>query len=299
MTDHGFQMQQLQLSGGWLVTRPVDPSGARDADLWLSMLQTVVTHREALPGYTVLKYSQTVEVFRATPTIGDRSIDLIGKRSRPDGLLNRLAYRLGYTRQQRNFRQAIALLQIGINTAKPLALLEQRSSKRQAWLITEFVPDLVDLDQIALRLLPGSPPSQTRRIKNVLIDVVVGLFDALERSRLTHRDLKASNILLKHWDGDVQPVSAWLVDLDGLYQRNPWRRSTRRQPLIRLAASLLSYAAITRTDYARFLRRYLTRRECSADDWKAHYCDLARRASDYVRRSRRRKADKLDGYAGD
>ncbi len=72
-----------------------------------------------------------------------------------------------------------------------------------------------------------------------------------------------------------------------------------RQSVVRLAASLLTYTTVTRSDYCRFLRAYLVRTGWPPDAWKEHYRRLSQQANDYVRRARRRKANKLDGYAGD
>ena len=73
---------------------------------------------------------------------------------------------------------------------------------------------------------------------------------------------------------------------------------TRWQPLTRLAASLRDYPALGRTDFARFLRQYLSRVGISTTQWKAHYRRLAREATEYVQRSQHRKSHKLDGFTG-
>ncbi len=72
-----------------------------------------------------------------------------------------------------------------------------------------------------------------------------------------------------------------------------------RQSVVRLAASLLTYTTVTRSDYCRFLRAYLARTGWPPDAWKEHYHRLSQQANHYVRRARRRKANKLDGYTGD
>ena len=224
---------------------------------WQPVLAQLVSNRESLPNYTVLKYSRTGEVFRAQLAVGDRPLDVIGKQSRVYRRGWRMVLPFAQTREARNFDRALTLLRAGINTALPLAVLERRSPKREAWLITEFVPGLVDLDQVALGRLPQSEVARLRKIKNALIDAVVDLLEALERAGLVHRDFKASNILLKDWDSRSGPPSVWLVDLDGLQHVARWNTAKRWQPVVRLAASLLGYTSVTRTDYGRFLRAYL------------------------------------------
>jgi hypothetical protein len=116
---------------------------------------------------------------------------------------------------------------------------------------------------------------------------------------LTHRDFKASNILLDKWDGVGGQANVWLVDLDGLGRRKFAYGVRRWESVVRLAASLLGYTAVTRSDYCRFLQAYLARMGSPRTDWKLHFRKLSRQARDYVQRAGRRKAHKLDGYQGD
>jgi hypothetical protein len=68
--------------------------------------------------------------------------------------------------------------------------------------------------------------------------------------------------------------------------------------LVRLAASLLDYISLTRSDYCRFLQTYLARAGLPRETWKEHYRSLAAQATDYVGRAQKRKTHKLDGYTG-
>ena len=177
--------------------------------------------------------------------------------------------------------------------------MKRRSPHREAWFIAQFVPDLVDLDQVVLRLLPQLGRGRERTVKAAIVAAIVGLLERMERGKLVHRDLKASNILLENFDGVGGPPTVWLVDLEGLHRRRVISASRRWHPIMRLAASLLAYTSVTRTDYCRFLRAYLTRRDKPEATWKRHFRQLAAQADDYVRRARRRKTHKLDGYTGD
>ncbi len=312
MHDGSYQINSIALPDGWSgsVLTACTPeiyrggAGASCVDLpgtaqWQPVLAQLVSNRESLPNYTVLKYSRTGEVFRAHLAVGDRPLDVIGKQSRVYRRGWRMVLPFAQTRAARNFDRALTLLRAGINTALPLAVLERRSPKREAWLITEFVPGLVDLDQVALGLLPQSEAARLRKIKSALIDSVVDLLEALEGAGLAHHDFKASNIVLHDWDSRPGPPSVWLVDLDGLQHAARWNPAKHWQPVVRLAASLLGYTSVTRTDYGRFLKAYLKRRGTSHSAWRSHFHRLARQARCYLRRSQRRKSDKLDGYGGD
>ncbi|MGB2986263.1 MAG: lipopolysaccharide kinase InaA family protein [Phycisphaerae bacterium] len=303
-----FDTEPIDLAGGWsglVLTRCqlAAPESETRRSLpavapWKTWLHQLVSDPSALSGYAMLKYSKDGVVFRARMTIGDGSLDLICRQSRGHGLRRRLATLFRPSRERRNFHRALALLEADINTALPLALIERRRPRREAWLVTEFVPDLVDLDQVVLQLLPRLEPRRARKVKNAILEATVDLVMRMQQSHLTHRDLKASNILLKHWDGRGGPVSLWVVDLDGLRHRRFISAARRWQPVMRLAASLLSYSAVTRSDYGRFLHAYLPRTGAPRETWRRHFRELAQQANDYARRARRRKNHKLDGYNG-
>ncbi len=203
------------------------------------------------------------------------------------------------TRERANYDRGLMLLRAGIATALPLALLESPGLVREAWLVTAYVSDVVDLDQLALTLLPRLGADRVRAVKAAVVAAVVELFERMERHGLRHRDLKASNILLTNWDGPAEDMRVWIMDLEGLRPRRLWDSNRRWQPLIRLGASLLGYASVTRGDYARFVGAYLSRIGFPQDSWRHRYRTLSKRATDYARRSRRRKSHKLDGYTGD
>ncbi len=263
---------------------------------WTQWLGQLTTGSSSLSGYAVLKYSRTGEVCRATLPVGDGALDVICKQSRSHGWRT-LARVFRQSRARRNFDRAVILLRAGINTARPLALLERGFPSAEAWLISEYVPDLVDLDHIALRRLSEVAPDRKYLVKRGILLAVMDLFDRLRQHNLSHRDLKASNILLRHWDGDGAPASAWLVDVDGL--GGGGRRQVRcRKQLVRLAASLRTYESVTRTDYGRFLKRCPLHADETAD-WRQTFRDLAEQAAGYDTSSIRRKTHKIDGYSGD
>lgn len=303
------RIETIRLSGGWrgkVLTGPVrgpKPASGEsqhrtlpDPDHWRAFLQKLITAPDALPDYAVLKFSRGGKVFRATFAIGECSIAVIAKQSRLSGLRKHLSVAFSGTREARNFRRGLTLFASGVSTALPLAWLERRRPRREAWLITEFLDDLVDLDQVALGLLANLPRADRARIGRNVVSAVSDLLAALDDIGLTHRDFKASNVLLRNWGEKHGPVSALLVDLDGISKAS---QRTRWQPIVRLAASLLAYPAVTRTDYARFLRAYLSAGADGQADWKSHYRRIAAASAGYVQRAHGRKSHKLDGYSGE
>lgn len=286
---------------------PSFPAILPSADVWRPWLAQLVADPSALPGYSTLKYSKSGEVFRARFAMRHgEPIDVVCRFTRSDGRRHSIFKRP--SRAQRNLRRAVRLLHIGVNTAIPLARIERTTPPRSSWLVTEFVADVVDLDQISLTLLPHLERSALHKVKTGLSEALVDLFTRLDDARLYHRDLKASNILFTHWEGREGPPRTMLVDLDGLHHRRGpsllgrlvrrWNARQRWQPLVRLAASLRDYPSLGRTDFAWFLRQYLSRVGIPTGEWKAHYRRLAREATAYARRSQHRKLQKLDGFTG-
>ena len=302
-------LRTVRLANGWSASVVTGVSGAISGtaatlDLpgteeWRSLLEGLIDDPTSLREYQVLKYSDKGKVFRARLTWSGGALDVVCKQSPARGWRRRLFAAWRPSAERVNFNRGLALLRAGIAAALPLALLERRAGlRRRAWLVTQFVPHAVDLDQVALALLPRLDPRRQRAVKDAIIAALVDVIDRLLRRGIGHRDLKASNIVLTHWDSRPEPVRAWLVDLEGLRLRG--RRGVRRahQPLIRLAASLLDYSTVTRTDFCRFVHAYLARSGRRREEWKQCYGKLADQAIAYQRGAQRRSTGKLDGYGG-
>lgn len=119
-----------------------------------------------------------------------------------------------------SWREAHRLRLFGISTPAPLALIEERwgSLRGRAWLITEHCPGC----DLLTHLDPGHEPPAAEAA------ALQTLFATLYRERISHGDLKASNLL---WDGDEVIV----IDLDAMRQhRNTatharaWQRDRKR-----------------------------------------------------------------------
>ncbi len=110
---------------------------------------------------------------------------------------------------------------LGIATPRPLALVERRLGplRGKAWLITEHCPGTNLVDLLAHRL--DTPPAD-------VVAALGRLFAQLAAARISHGDLKATNLL---WhDGEIS-----LVDLDAMRAHRgtagfarAWRRDRAR-----------------------------------------------------------------------
>src|SRR5207302_4903240 len=135
------------------------------------------------------------------------------------------------------------------------------------------------------------PSQQRRSLLRRSIDQVARLVRDLHSRNLSHRDLKAANILVVSGEWFVgsgqelttphsplsthyssltthRPPSVWLVDLVGVKLHRRLSRRRRVRNLARLHASFYNSSALTRTDKLRFLRLYLQWGLFGRDGWK-------------------------------
>lgn len=257
---------------------------------WTQWLRLLIEKQAGIPGGKVLKTSNNVEVVQAYLPANDDNIavSVVAKQIRTGSILDSLRS----TPAKRNFDRGLRLRDSGIATALPLALLEKRSP-RASWLITEFLDTVMDLDTLVLRELSRLDTRWDRKRRSGLARALAQVFHNLECAGLYHRDMKASNILITQGSDNELP-RACIVDLDGLARMWPWR--SRWKPLVRFAASLLQYESVTTTDYARFLKEYLSVRGEDPASWPAHFRRLRKQAARYSQAARSRKIDKLDRF---
>jgi tRNA A-37 threonylcarbamoyl transferase component Bud32 len=116
---------------------------------------------------------------------------------------------------------------LGIPTPRPLAMIEQRLGplRGRAWLIVEYCAG----ENLAERMKPyinAGPPA-------LELQAVRELFGSLAAARISHGDLKATNLL---WNDD----RLCLIDLDAMHQHE----------------KTASYAKAWRKDRARFLQNW-------------------------------------------
>lgn len=260
---------------------------------WLSWVETLTSKPYSLPGYRVLKTSEKVEVFEAHSPFAMLG-RVVCKQTKYRRDKDSLFGRLRSSPAKRNFHRAKALEAAGIGTPRPVGSIE-RWTPRASWFITEHLDGIVDLESYVLSVLPRIEQAKRHPTRTALIGALARLFRDLEQARLYHRDMKASNILIGQNKAPPRPM-IFLVDLDGLGRRLPWR--SRWKPIVRLGASLLDCQAVNQGDYARFLQAYLAARQEGRHLWRVHFRRLASQARAYAKAAQSRKAVKLDGYGG-
>jgi len=165
----------------------------------------------------------------------------------------------------------------GVPTPRNLAVIGRLGRlnllPRDTFLVTVKAEPSITLGDYARAVLPTLDPAarrvQTRRLARSL----AGLIRNLHGHSLSHRDLKAANILIEGDPAAAEPRLS-LIDLVGVRLKYPLPADRRLQNLARLAVSLAGQA--TRGDALRFLRAYGPVPPLAG--WKATWRAVAARA---------------------
>lgn len=180
-----------------------------------------------------------------------------------------------------------SLLLRGIATARPLAIVERRrwGLRGESYLATEWIEGAVNLHVYAWQLAKR-PLAERRRRSRQVAEALGRLLGRLHGWQLSHRDLKACNLLvLERPDG----VDCHVIDADSV-------RVARKVPdwfkalnLARLAASQMAHPWVSNGDRLRFLRAYLAESARWGGDWRpADWKHVWRRVARATRQTARR-----------
>jgi tRNA A-37 threonylcarbamoyl transferase component Bud32 len=156
------------------------------------------------------------------------------------------------------------LIERQLPTPRPLAMIHRYCGHllpMEGYLVTEKVPDAWGLPEA---VQATRDPKRIRLWAERLARWVRRMHDR----GVSHRDLKAPNILLQHATTDPANAAPVFIDLVGVRVSSravPWPR--RAKDLARLNASFLAMPHITRTERLRFLLTYLRTGE-RVLDWK-------------------------------
>lgn len=157
----------------------------------------------------------------ASVTIGKRY--LLIKRYNIKNWKHGISRAFRSTRAAHSWTNAHRLSFYGINTPKPVALVENRWGplRRKAYYISEYSPGCSSYDFFL-------DPAIDEKRKAILAKVVARLFKKLRNLRISHGDLKASNIL-------ITGEQAILIDLDAMKEyslgcvfKKAWKRDLKR-----------------------------------------------------------------------
>ena len=199
-----------------------------------------------------IKISHSSVVVRTELELAGGPVTAAYKRSRVKSPAKRLLAPLRQSRALKGWRLGHALLQRGISTARPLCVIEP-SRGRDAWLATEWIEGAQNLHLYLWDLATRS--GRERAARAMQCAAALGrLIGRMHGWRISHRDLKACNLVAVERADDVQ-VS--IIDLDGVELRRRSSAANRASDLARLATSMTMHSWLGDSARLRFLKSYL------------------------------------------
>jgi tRNA A-37 threonylcarbamoyl transferase component Bud32 len=244
----------------------------------------------ACPAAHVLKQGRSSSVAGFSVLIDGGVRQVIWKRFNVTGPLDPLINCLRRTPALRSWVNGHALLDRGLPTPRPLVLVQRRRHglKRECYLMTEKFGDAVNLRDYALELLGrlSALAAGQRTELHRVIERVAGLVRGMHDRGISHRDLKALNILVERTRQSIAVDHAvvmpfheaprlFLIDLVGVTCGRSLTRRRMIQNLTRLHASFHDEVRITRGDKLRFLRSYLRWGVHGKRGWKRWWREIA------------------------
>ena len=244
-----------------------------------------------------LKNSRTTTVVETTMQVDGQPTRVVYKRFNRKKWIDPWLNLIRPSRAWRSWQAGQDLISRGIPTPRNLAFLSRRGSFRssplswflphETYLITHKQDNVTTLADHVRRTLPALDPGVRRyQIKKINL-ALARLIRALHERSLSHRDLKASNILI-HLDALETGEFLSLIDLVGVRLMTPVPWGRRIQNLARLSVSLGTVPGRTRTESLRFLRAYLPWGLSPLSDWKQVWRDTQAAILAKQERNRRR-----------
>lgn len=156
-------------------------------------------------------------------------------------------------RARRAWINSHSLRMRGIPTPAPLAFGEKRGqgSTRESFLAMEEVVGAEPADQFLEKRLRSLPEAHQQEVRRQFAGSLGSLVRWMHQSGISHRDLKASNILVVQ---GVEGMKLWVVDLDGVKTRRKVRERDIARDLGRMQAAFA--ALFSPADEEHFLRCY-------------------------------------------
>ncbi len=235
------------------------------------------------PDAVLLKDSRTTTVVELSLPVGGASTKVIYKRFNRKKLLDPIYTMFRPSRAWRAWRNGQHLASRGIPTPQNLIVIGRSARGRrflphqfwphETYLVTIKADPAITLGAYARDVLPACSETERRARIGRLTPLLAGLIRRLHERSLSHRDLKADNILIEgHPESSAARLS--LIDLVGVRLEYPITRHHQVQNLARLQLSLAHVPGRTRTDALRFLRVYLSGTAPARASWKGLWREI-------------------------
>ena len=242
------------------------------------------------PAVRLLKDSRTSTVGEFEMVINGLKRRVIYKRFRVTTWHHPLASLFRPAPALRSWINGQRMLERSLPTAAPLMVLHRRrlGLHHDGYLLMDKIEDAVDLHTFVQRL-GELAPRERRRVLLAYIEEVARLIRKLHVCRMSHRDLKASNILVSDPRTELAVPHCWLIDLVGVTQLNRLGNARKLQNLARLNASFCYCPDISRTDRLRFLLQYMQAGLSGRETWRTWWKQLDQATQAKVARNLRQQ----------
>ena len=218
---------------------------------------------EAGPQAVVLKTGNNTTVVQRQLELGKSQVEVVCKLSGRRNLLRKAHGLFRRSRPSRSWQMGWELLEEGIATALPVAVLEKRMAglRLAAVIVTVSLLPGKNLEHFMRQDASELEPATERRLSVELAELV----GRLHERGFFHRDLKGVNIFVRpRQTGDVR---FYLIDLDGCHHGGQ-RYSKKVKSLGRLTRASLNWPTVSASGRLRFLKVYLRCCGQNQDDWK-------------------------------
>lgn len=246
------------------------PGGLAVRDLPASFLRRLITNPDAAferPGTKILKRCEGSTVAELTLPTPDGPRRVILKRVNVKSALDPLKNLFRSSAVRRSWLHGHGLCERQLPTPRPLAMFHRPRAgflPAEGYLLTEKVPDAVGLPEAVAAC-------RDPRVLRLWAERLARVVRAMHDRGVSHRDLKAPNVMLQGAATDPAGATPVLIDLVGVRASAdavPMKRCAKE--LARLNASFLAMPHVTRTERLRFLLAYLCAGERRAD-WKSWF----------------------------
>ncbi len=228
------------------------------------------------------KNSRSALVCKGKLKVGQHELNVVAKRNIRKKIFATLWDCLRNSRALKAWKMSFAMIHRGIPVAQPLAVLERRIGPVlvNSIFITETVEPAVNLRIFLTSILPVLTAKEKRNAKIVLIEKLATIIKKMHINGFSHRDMKASNILIRNISienpNNIIPenMQIILVDLDGLKLKRRTSEKDQLRALARLSISADLSPYITLADRVRFLKQYMQRIGSGKPNWKKLWYDI-------------------------
>ena len=229
----------------------------------------------------IIKAGNSALVVRTELALGPLMKSIMYKRVTRKTWVKQVTQSLGVNRTLRTFLVGHKLLERGVPTARPLAVIVPGRFQlgEPSYLATEWLTGAENLDACVRSKHTG----QSRSIR-AIANATGELLGKLHAAGAAHRDLKSQNLMVRY-AAQTATADLFAVDLDGVSFPAQLTDSIRWRNLSRLAVCEQGWKRFGPATRLRVLQAYLTAAGRSRAEWKREWRGIA--AATAVRQERR------------